>query len=138
MPQTRRLDDLPEHQFAAHVAVPALIDVVKDRAVLKGLPLQVLAGLVVQLGAVQQDLGAAIACAQIAPAAPEPDRLITIDEAAQQLGVSYNTMQTWLRRPPYDAAVVVRSRTLVRVSAQRLQDILLSGGPRARRKVVQG
>lgn len=111
----------------AVTSIPTLAEVIADATKAKGLARPVLGGLLIELAAIQLHLGAAIASAPDAlPVAP-PDRALTIEEAAERLNLSPATMKRWLRREPYSAAVVVRSRTCVRVSAQRLEQILLSG-----------
>jgi hypothetical protein len=119
------------------IALPTLAEVVNDPDLVETLPATVCGALLIEAGVVTSRLGARIALAPVVASSTTPeDRALTIEEAAQRLRISPATMQRWLRKPPYDAAVVVRSRTCVRVSAQRLDDILLHGGARLRRKAV--
>jgi len=119
------------------IPVPTLAQVVNDPDLVETLPAAACGALLIEAGVVTSRLGARIALAPVVAldATPE-DRALTIEEAAARIRVAPATMQKWLRKPPYDAAVVVRSRTCVRVSAQRLDDILLSSGARPRRKAV--
>lgn len=117
------------------VTVPTLAEVAQDRSRLVGLPFQAVWALLFEASALQTEIAASLGPAVSRMSAPVPeDRLLTFEQAAERLNIAPATAQKWFRREPYNAAVVVRSRTMVRVSAQRLDDILLSRGPRARRK----
>ena len=123
------------------IPIPTLAEVVADGAKLADLPFTALWALLRDVGQLEKEIIAAMLPAAnktMASTAIPEDRALTIEEAAQRLRIAPATMQKWLRKPPYDAAVVVRSRTCVRVSAQRLDDILLNGGARHRRKAVSG
>lgn len=118
-------------------AVPTLAEVVRDTERLIGLPFDTLWALLGEVGRVERQITAAMVPAALSVTAQVTgpvDRLLTIAEAAARLHVAEATMQKWLRKPPYDAAVVVRSRSMVRVSSQHLDAILLGGGLRVRRK----
>jgi len=114
----------------AVTSLPTLAEIIADPSKAKGLTRPMLGGLLIELAAIQLHLGAAVASAPDAPPIAPPDRALTIEQAAERLNLSPATMKRWLRKDPYNAAVVVRSRTMVRVSAQRLEDILLRGGPK--------
>jgi hypothetical protein len=118
----------------AVTSMPTLAEIVADATKATGLTRPVLGGLLIELAALQTQLGAAIASAPDGAALAPPDRALTIEQVAERLNLSPATMKRWLRREPYSAAVVVRSRTCVRVSAQRLEDILLRGGTKRSRR----
>jgi hypothetical protein len=120
------------------IAVPTLEEIARDRTRLDGLSFAALWAILRDLGLLEREVTAAMLAAQstsgVATVTVTEDRMLTISEAAARLHVAEATMQKWLRKPPYNAAVVVRSRSMVRVSAQRLDDILLNGGRAGRRK----
>src|SRR3990167_5975434 len=122
------------------IPVPTLAEVVADGAKLADLPFTALWSLLREVGKLEKEIITAMLpaagreAAQIAP----QDRALTIGEAAERLRISPAAMTKWLRKPPYNAAVVVRSRTCVRVSAQRLEQILLDRGAGPRRKAAAG
>ena len=118
-------------------AVPTLAEAAQDRARLVGLSFDALWRLLLEAGRLQTEIAAAMVPAQaraVTGTGITEDRALTIDEAAARLQIAPATMKRWLRKPPYDAAVVVRSRTCVRVSAQLLEQVLHGGsGIRSRR-----
>jgi len=122
------------------IPVPTLAEIVADGTKLADLPFTALWALLRDVGHLEKEIIAAMLpaagreAAQIAP----QDRALTIGEAAERLRISPAAMTKWLRKPPYNAAVVVRSRTCVRVSAQRLEQILLDRGAGPRRKAATG
>lgn len=117
--------------------VPTLAQLAAKPELIDELEPAVCAAMVIEAGALVAHLGArvALAPAVTVDATPE-DRLLTIAEAAAKLHIHPATMKRKLRDLPYNAAAVVLSRTCVRVSAHRLEQILLDGGLRARRKAV--
>jgi hypothetical protein len=118
--------------------VPTLAEIVADRATLLGLPFGALWALSLEAGRLQAEITMAMSAAQSTSGVDtiREDKSLTIEQAAERLQIAPTTMKRWLRKAPYNSAVVVRSRTCVRVSSQRLEDILLSGGARLRRKAV--
>jgi hypothetical protein len=117
------------------VTVPSLADVVAAPEKADGLPGRAILGLLAELIGVQHRLMLQALANGIEPApVREENRLLTVEEAAQRLGVTPRTMKALLRRPAYNPAAVVLSRKNIRVSAARLHDIMLGGGPRARRR----
>jgi hypothetical protein len=119
--------------------VPTLAEVAQDRTRLDVLPFEALWALLRDLNLLEKEITTAMipAASRAADSRAVPeDRALTIAEAAARLQIAPATMQKWLTKPPYNAAVVVRSRTCVRVSAQRLEQILLDRGAGPRRKAV--
>ena len=122
------------------IPVPTLAEVVQEHAKLDGLPFDAIFGLFIEAQLLQSTIAGFMipAIASAGKLIVETDRALTIEEAAQRLRIAPATMQKWLRKSPYNAAVVVRSRTCVRVSAQRLEQILLDRGAGPRRKAATG
>lgn len=121
------------------ISIPTLAEVAADRAKLEGLPFDALWSLLLKAGELQTEIACGMLPAMhraVTGAVIAEDRALTIEEAAERLKIAPATMQKWLRREPYNAAVAVRSRTCVRVSAQRLEQILLGRGAGPRRKAV--
>lgn len=118
--------------------MPTLAEIVQDGSKLADLPFTALWALLRDLGLLEREITAAMLATGIqdASTAHPEDRALTIEQAAERLQIAPTTMKRWLRKEPYNRAVVVRSRTCVRVSAQRLEAILLESGLRARRKAV--
>lgn len=121
----------------AVIAIPSLAEVVADASRAKGLTRPALGALLIELAAVQTQLSAEVATASDAPAVAPPDRSLTIEQAADRVHVAPATMKRWLRREPFNAAVVVRSRTMVRVSAAMLEQVIQGGAAvRQRRRQI--
>lgn len=122
------------------IPVPSLADIVADGSKLADLPFRALWGLLHDLNLIEREITSAMLAARDSEAskpATTEDRALTIEQAAERLQIAPATMKRWLRKEPYNRAVAVRSRTCVRVSAQRLEAILLeSGAGRPRRKAV--
>lgn len=120
------------------VPVPTLADIVADGSKLADLPFSALWSLHRDLGLVDRE----ITSHMLARAASPPvenvlvDHLLTHEEAGQRTGMSAHTMKRWAHRLPYSTAVVVLSRTRVRWSSQRLDDVLRTLGARPRRKAA--
>lgn len=120
------------------VGVPTLAEVTQDRAQLLGLPFGALWELSLEAGRLQAAITTAMLAAQSTSGVTTmtADRLLTIPEAAERLRIHPDTMKQKLRTLPYNAAAVVLARNCVRVSAHRLEQILLDRGLGARRKAV--
>jgi hypothetical protein len=114
------------------VTVPTLAEVVAEPEKADQLPGRVVLGLLGELLGTQHRLMLRMLAVGLEPVPPrkEEDRLLTIEEAAATLRIAPATAQKWLRREPYRRAVVVRSRTCVRVSAQLLEQVIHGGAVR--------
>ena len=114
------------------VGVPTLAEVVADPEKADHLPGRVVLGLLGELLGTQHRLMLRMLAVGLDPVPPhtEEDRLLTIEETAAKLRIAPATAQKWLRKEPYARAVVVRSRTCVRVSSALLEKVILSGAVR--------
>jgi hypothetical protein len=108
-------------------SIPTLAEIGADRARLAGLPFETLWALFLDVGQLEREITVAMAGAMARGTkgtTPAEDRLLTTEEAAARCQVSPFTMKRWARSAPYNAAVVVLSRTKVRWSLQRLDDVI--------------
>ena len=112
--------------------LPTLAEIVAEPEQADHLPGRVVLGLLGELLGTQQRLLLRMLAVGLDPVPPhtEEDRLLTIEETAAKLRIAPATAQKWLRKDPYTRAVVVRSRTCVRVSAALLEKVIHSGAVR--------
>jgi len=107
------------------VTVPTLAEIVAEPAKADQLPGRVVLGLLGELLGTQHRLTLRMLAVGLDPVPPkEEDRLLTIEETAARLRIAPATAQKWLRKDPYTRAVVVRSRTCVRVSSALLEKVI--------------
>ncbi len=106
--------------------VPTLAEVLETPALIAELPAPVAAALVVQLAAVQAQLGARLAVVD-SPGdtrGPVPDELLDTASAARRLGVSSSTLAHGVDRMPYSALVAFTGSRRRRFSAQRIAEFV--------------
>jgi excisionase family DNA binding protein len=118
------INTIPRSEHMQPVIVPNLDDVLHDPNRVRGLPTTAIAGLLIMCTAVQNTLAAALAAgAEVRDAAAtrgEGDRLLTVVEAAKQLGTS----RDWMYRHGAELPFALRLGGQLRFSAQGLQDYI--------------
>jgi hypothetical protein len=110
-------------------AVPRLVDIVTEPDRIDSLPLNVIAGIMTELSALELRIAARVAMAPVV-ATPDHDQVLELSEAARRLGISPRTLQN-RAQTTYRGLLVDNGARRLAFSAARIEDYKHAGSPGA-------
>jgi hypothetical protein len=105
--------------------VPTLAEIAQNPERIDGLPLNVVAGLMTQLSALELRIAARVAMAPVV-ATPDHDQVLELAEAARRLGISPRTLQN-RAQTTYKGLLVDNGTRRLAFSAAKIEDYKHAG-----------